>query len=561
MSPTRTFFRPFTLALALLATPPAAAAPTAAAPATPAPATAAPAAAAPAAAAPTAPLTQADLDALLAYIKTGWQTLTRGNDDLLAAAKDDKHPRVDGKWPVYVADTESVVAVRQAVEAQLPAEERAHVRIVPLHQRQAGEHGILYLPNPYVVPGGRFNEMYAWDSYFIVLGLLRDGEVTLAKGMVDNALYEIVHYGTFLNANRSYYLTRSQPPNLTSMVLAVYEKTQDDAWLRAAIPLLDRYYAYWTNGVHQTKTGLSRYYDRGQGPAPEVVYGEVDAHGQGAYARIRAYFRGHTVTDYNVARFYDRRGDKLTPAFYLGDRSMRESGFDPSRRFGAFNADVTSYNPVCLNTLLYVMEGHMAALYAAIGDHQQQDAYIRRGQARAEQMAKLLWDEAAGQYFDYNYVTKKRRNYPFATTFYPLWAGLATPHQAARVAAQLSRFIGPGGLRTSLQPSGNQWDAPYGWAPLQLLAVGGLRRYGYHAEADRLSIAFLRSVLRSFVAKGAVFEKYDVDDVAGAESAGGLKYGYTSNEVGFGWTNAVFLELYAQLPAHLRGEVLRPLGS
>src|SRR5437764_4192380 len=240
------------------------------------------------------------------------------------------------------------------------------------------EHGLLYLPRPYVVPGGRFNEMYGWDSYFIQLGLLRDGELELARSMTDNFLYEIAHYGMILNANRTYFLTRSQPPFLTQMILGVYDNTHDRVWLRSTLPAIDRYYRFWTTPPHLIESiGLSRYFDLGNGPAPEVVSDERDAQGRTHYDRVREYYRTHQVDDYDVAQFYDRAADALTDRFYKGDRSMRESGFDPSNRFGPVSAAIIDYAPVCPNVLLYRMEHDAARVHTLLGASAAADRWPR----------------------------------------------------------------------------------------------------------------------------------------------------------------------------------------
>src|SRR5439155_3766915 len=284
------------------------------------------------------------------------------------------------------------------------------------------DHGLLYLPHPYVVPGGRFNEMYGWDSYFIQRGLLRAGKLALARDMTDNFLYEIAHYGMILNANRTYFLTRSQPPFLTEMILAVYERTHDRRWLESTLPAVDRYYAFWTTAPHlEETTGLSRYFDLGQGPAPEVLADERDAQGRTHYDRVREYYRTHDVSDYDVSRFYDRAADRLTDLFYEGDRSMRESGFDPSNRFGPFSADIVHYAPVCLNALLYRMEDDAARINTEVGRSQAATEWQARARRRRELIDRHLWDADAGLYFDYNVETRRRRHYEFATTFYPLW--------------------------------------------------------------------------------------------------------------------------------------------
>jgi alpha,alpha-trehalase len=366
--------------------------------------------------------------------------------------------------------------------------------------------------------------------------------------MVENFLYEVEHYGTILNANRTYYLTRSQPPFLTPMLLGVYEKTRDKQWLATTLPAIEAYYRHWTEEPHLVPggLGLSRYYDRGEGPAPEAESDERDAHGRTHYDRAREYYRTHTVTDYDVARYYDRAADRLTPLFYTGDRSMRESGFDPSDRFGALGVDVIHYAPVCLNALLYQMEQDAARIQDELGRPDAARAWRTKAESRRAAIDRLLWDAEAGLYFDYNFESKKRRLYEYATTFYPLWAGAASPEQARRVRDNLKRFEAPGGILTSTRATGHQWDAPFGWAPLQMIAVAGLRRYGFEADADRVARAFLELVTKEFEEHGAILEKYDVTRRESDVSAD-IRFGYSSNEIGFGWTNAAYLELLAGL--------------
>jgi alpha,alpha-trehalase len=262
------------------------------------------------------------------------------------------------------------------------------------------------------------------------------------------------------------------------------------------------------------------------------------------------------VDAYEVSRFYDRQRDELTPFFYKADRSMRESGFDPSARFGPFNADILQYNPVCLNSLLYVMEKDTAEILEIVGRKAEARTWRRRSQERAERVNRLMWDARDGLYYDFNLVQKRTRQYPFLTTFYPLWAGIANAEQAERVRRSLGKFERPGGLRTSTNRSGEQWDAPFGWAPLQLIAVEGLRRYGYSEDANRIAGRFLGMVHQEFQRTGMILEKYDVERKA-ADIRGEVRYGYSSNEVGFGWTNGVFKVLLDELPATDRGKILR----
>jgi alpha,alpha-trehalase len=487
---------------------------------------------------------------LRSYIKKAWTTLSRSNRDLTAAAPDPKMKRApDQPWPVYVSVSEDRARVERELRGLLRPEEMARIelRTLPPDLRGLKEHGLLYLPRPYVVPGGRFNEMYGWDSYFIQVGLLRDGEGERARDLTDNFVYEIENYGTLLNANRTYFLTRSQPPFLTRMILGVFAVTHDLAWLRSTLPAVEKYYRFWTTEPHLIPgLGLSRYYDLGEGPAPEAESDERDAQGRSHYDRVREYYREHPVPDYDLSLFYDRKADRLTDLFYKGDRSMRESGFDPSNRFGPFNVDIIHYAPVCLNVLLFRMEEDGAEISRRLGDARAEGEWRARAATRRTAIDRYLWDGEAGLYFDYSFKAARRRAYPFATTFYPLWAGLASPEQAARVLKNLPLFEAPGGLLTSTVETGNQWDAPFGWAPLQMIAVEGLRRYGYKDDADRLARKFVALVAKDFQEHGTIVEKYDVRRCT-SDIAAGIRFGYSANQVGFGWTNGAVLDLLAGL--------------
>ena len=490
------------------------------------------------------------LDTLRSYIDRTWRTLTRTHDDLLAALPDPKIDHEPGTpWPLYVAASEDTAVVGQRLRQSLNVDEWAQVdlRVLPENPRenlkQIQPHGLLYLPHPYVVPGGRFNEMYGWDSYFISVGLLEAGRVEQARQMTDNHLYQVRHYGTVLNANRTYYLTRSQPPFLATMVRDVYEATGDTTWLSDAVPALDAYYEYWTTGAHRAgDTGLSRYYGLGEGSAPEVVMGEQDAEGQSHYDRIRAYYRTNDVTAYNESLFYDAAADTLTSLFYKADRSMRESGFDPSNRFGPFNVGIIHYAPVGLNSFLYQYERDTAEILRILDRPEAAQRWTKRAEQRRHRMNELMWNPDTGRYHDYNFRTETQNDYHFATAFAPLWVGLASDSQAVATAETLWHLEVPGGVLTSTQRTGNQWDAPFGWAPLQMMAVDGLRRYGYDRAADRLSAKFVGLVSKEFQEHGVILEKYDLVQRESDVSAG-IQYGYSENVIGFGWTNAVVLRL------------------
>lgn len=498
------------------------------------------------------------------YIAQTWSVLTRSNRDLAKSAVDPKFPPPSGgRWPVYIPKTENVDRIAKELKHEMARGSFSAIdlQILPADTSHLSQQGLLYLPRPYVVPGGRFNEMYGWDSYFISVGLLRDHKTTLARDMTDNFLYEIVSYGRILNANRTYYLTRSQPPFLTEMLLDLYHVANDRRWLERALPALTSYYQFWTTEPHLTpETGLSRYYDFGEGPAPEVVASERDAQGRTHYDLVREYLRDHDLSDYNVSEYYDREHDRLTPAAYKGDRSMRESGFDPSNRFGPFGLNVIHYNPVCLNSLLYLMETQGAEIARILGHPQDEKLWLERAASRAERINRFMWDEHDGLYYDYDFVRRERRRYPFLSTYYPLWVSLAAKDQAVKLEHNLGLFEQPGGLQTSTSETGNQWDAPFGWAPLQMITAEGLRRYGYDADADRISRKFLTLVEQEYRRTGTIVEKYDVVH-PGAEATRSLRFGYRSNEVGFGWTNAVYTRLEDEMSHAVGGHTGKSVGK
>ncbi len=480
------------------------------------------------------------------YIKQTWTTLTRSHKHLLAAAQDPKMDHNSKKpWLVYVSPQEDFERIKTTLRGVLNKEEfkQIELRVLPAEVDQIKEHGLLYLPHSYVVPGGRFNEMYGWDSYFIILGLLQDREIPLAKNMVDQLAYEIQHYGMILNANRTYFMSRSQPPIFTRAILKLYEHTQDQHWLQSLLPVIENYYYYWLVPPHLNQaTGLSHYSSFGQGPAPEVVMSELDEQGRTHYDRVKEYYRTTQFDDYDVNLYYDRDTDELTDLFYRGDRSMRESGFDITNRFGPFSVDIIHYAPVCLNVLLYLMEEETAEINEILGYGEIGAQWRDRALLRQQRIDNFLWDEEAGLYFDHNFSTGKRRPYRYATTFYPLWAGIASPEQAKRVWQNLDKFETAGGIITSSHVSGNQWDAPFGWAPLNLIVVEGLLRYGYEEDAKRIARKFLAMAVQEFVKDGTLVEKYDVCACSSNVSQE-ILFGYSSNETGFGWTNGVFLEL------------------
>jgi alpha,alpha-trehalase len=415
---------------------------------------------------------------------------------------------------------------------------------------QLSSPGLLYLPNPYVVPGGRFNEMYGWDSYFILLGELLDHRIDLARGTVENFFYEIDHYGAVLNANRTYYLTRSQPPFLSSMVLAVYNAelpTDPKAareFLKESLPYLIRDHNLWITQPHlDLTTGLSRYFDLDDGPIPEM--GDDNTY----YPTVIHWLLAHP-SEFNATYLLpspacvtttckqpNAEGHILSPSFYQGDRAMRESGFDTSFRFGPFSGSTEDYAPLDLNALLYKYERDIAFIHATLGDPSNAIIWSSTAGDRLHAIDSLMWDNTTGLYYDYNLRTHQRSTYNFVTTYYALWAGIASPTKAARMVANLPLFSQPGGLATSTFTSGEQWDQPYGWAPTNWLATVGLIRYGYVGDALTIARHFTNTVAINYAHDGTIREKYNVVD-SSANVA--VSAGYKENVIGFGWTNGTY---------------------
>lgn len=474
----------------------------------------------------------------LSYIQKSWVRLTRSHHQIVQAAIDPKiPPPQDGKWIVYIPSNFSIEKISRELKMEISDLEFNKIKIkkLPLNYNQIKQHGLLYLPNPYVVPGGQYNEMYGWDSYFIILGLLEDGYFPLAKGMVENFIFEIENYGKILNANRSYYLSRSQPPLFSEMVLAIYNKSKNKAWLKQALPAILKYYNYWVSPPHLIpKLGLSRYYDEGNDPAPEVLYNKDSSN---YYDRIKKYFQSHIVQNYNLADYYDAKTNRLTPLFFISDRSVRESGFDVSNEYGAFSADIINYAPVGLNSLLHQMEKDIATIYEILGNRNKSISWNLIAKRRAELMNHYMWDDALGYYFDYNFKNHQTRPYIYATTFWPLWTGIANTSQAFKIYRNMPFLESQGGLMPSTYVTGQQWDAPFIWAPLQYFAVKGLLNYGFTDSAKDLTKKYISLINLNLLKFGVIFEKYD-----GKSCSPQLTISQ-KNQIGFGWTNGVYIEL------------------
>ena len=500
---------------------------------------------------------------IAAYIDDGWTTLSRS----MLECKSLRDPKVTSAPILYLPAGMAVPAAVEKVHAECGVE----VLHLPQRITHLGEvapeslkrPGLLYLPNRYVVPGGRFNEMYGWDSYFIILGLIADKHVELARGMVGNFEFEIENYGALLNANRTYFLTRSQPPLLAEMIREVHA---DDArakapgakaWLVQAYAAAVKDYALWVSPAHQAgETGLARYFDIGQGPVremaddssyyPDAIRWMMAHKDEGGAYLVPASAGDGASCDQKattVCAHAEVDGMRLSRDFYLGDRAMRESGFDTTFRFGPFSGSTHHFAPVCLNSLLYRYELDMAGFARELGKKGEAAEWVRRAEARKAAMNRFLWDAELGSFLDYDFTTGQRSRYLYSTVFYPLWAGLATKQQAVGEEKLLVKLEHEHGLAMSDTESGVQWDLPFGWAPEVWFAVNGLREYGFAADGDRLAEKFRAAVEANYAKDGTIREKYDV--VTGGVTTR-VAAGYKANGVGFGWTNGVYLRLGAR---------------
>ena len=419
----------------------------------------------------------------------------------------------------------------------------AHIRALwPVLTRQADRpdphSSLIPLPNPYVVPGGRFREVYYWDSYFTMLGLVESGRTDLVRNMLDNFAHLVRTVGHIPNGNRTYYLSRSQPPYFAAMV-GLYARATDTLQALRYLEALEQEHAFWMEGADNVAPGeahrrvvrlrngavLNRYWDDRPEPRPESYKPD--------------YELGHALPD------------AVRTQFYRNVRAAAESGWDFSSRWMRDSSDLrtletTDLIPVDLNSLLYHAERTIAALRAKRAQPNDAAVAARFTSAAESRRAALLtasYDSETGFFYDVRWRTGERvTDRPTLAAAAPLYFGLATPEQGRAVAARLERdFLKAGGFVTTNIRSGQQWDAPNGWPPLQWLSMEGVRRYGRADVANRARAFWLSVNRATYRSTGKMTEKYDVMDMA--RRAGGGEY---PNQDGFGWTNGVALRLSAQ---------------
>lgn len=415
-----------------------------------------------------------------------------------------------------------------------------HIRALwPALTRQADRadprSSLIPLPYPYVVPGGRFREVYYWDSYFTMLGLVRSGRVDLVKDMLDNFAYLVRAVGHIPNGNRTYYLGRSQPPYFAAMV-GLYARATDTARALRYLDAMEAEHAFWMDGSERL--------------APGTAYRRVVRLPDGAI--LNRYWDDIAQPRPESYREDEALGRDMTPAqrerLYRNVRASAESGWDFSSRWMRDPHDLrtletTAIAPVDLNSILYDEERTIAAMLRArgrSGDAVLAARYDSAAAARARALRAVAWDQAAGWFYDVRWRSGERiTDRPTLAAVAPLYFGIATPGQGRLVAERLRRdFLAPGGFTTTLIPSGQQWDEPNGWPPLEWLAIEGLRRYGRADLANSAAARWLALNRRVYHATGKMTEKYDV--VHPDRPAGGGEY---PAQDGFGWTNGVALAL------------------
>jgi alpha,alpha-trehalase len=397
---------------------------------------------------------------------------------------------------------------------------------------------LLPLPFPYVVPGGRFDEIYYWDSYFIMLGLEQSGQHALAVDELNNFAALIDRYGHIPNGNRTYYLSRSQPPFFASMVQLIASQDSDKTYVKY-LPELRQEYEYWMDGSAKLTPGTA-YQHSVRLPGGALLNRYWDDR---AVPRDESYFEDVTTAQQNPTRDPSDLWRNL--------RAGGETGWDFSSRWLAdgrtlASINVTSLIPVDLNCLLFNLELTLANAYRLQGDSARAADFEQRAAARADAIRQVLWDPQIKAFSDFNFVRQAPTHRLTAATFAPLYVDVATSPQAMAVAdTARAGLLRPGGLATTQITSGQQWDEPNGWAPLQYIAIMGLRRYGEKDLAQTIATRWIQTNVTYYARTGKLVEKYDISAQAADVAASGGEYPLQD---GFGWTNGVLRALLALYP-------------
>ncbi|MEJ8802897.1 alpha,alpha-trehalase TreF [Pontibacter sp. H249] len=411
-------------------------------------------------------------------------------------------------------------------------------RLWPILTRQPGvdKGSLIPLPHAYIVPGGRFREIYYWDSFFTMLGLQASKHTDLIQSMVDNFTHLINTVGHIPNGNRTYYLSRSQPP-FYALMLRVLAQQKGREVLQKYAPALQKEYDFWMMGAETLSVAnpayrrvvrmpdgsiLNRYWDDSPAPRPESYLEDVEL---------------------------AKHSNRLPQEVYRDIRAAAESGWDFSTRWFADGQNIstiqtTNIIPVDLNALLYHMELMLQEMAVLGGNRDEARKYEKLAKARRDAVLKYNWSEKDGFFYDYNIKTQSITNIPSLAAVYPLYFNMVKRKHAKSVAEKIQNdFLRPGGVVTTLNKSGQQWDAPNGWAPLQWLTIQALQNYGYKDLAEDIAQSWALLNNEVYLATGKLMEKYNVENIT--LEAGGGEY---PNQDGFGWTNGVLLRLLSQYP-------------
>lgn len=431
------------------------------------------------------------------------------------------------------------ISISSDFEADTSRSVAEHIEALwPVLSRQADQPGAntrIPLPHPYIVPGGRFREIYYWDSYFTMLGLqVSDTAQGMIRSMVENFAYEIDTIGFIPNGNRTYFLGRSQPP-FFAMMVGLLAEVEGEAVLAEFAPSMEKEYAFWMEGADQLTEAhptyrrvvrlgegviLNRYWDNFATPRPESYEEDVV-----------------------LGLSTKRPAEEL----YRDLRAGCESGWDFSSRWlrdgkSLYTIHTTDIIPPDLNALLYQLEMTLSRAFGVAGDKAKSQSYAQAAEKRKQAVAAYNWDPKEQTFQDYDFVAGAPTNRLSAAMMYPLAVGMATEEQAAGTkAAMEAQLLQPGGIRSTPVQTGQQWDAPNGWAPLQWMTIAGLRQYGYQAEAADIKQRWITLNTRVYQNTGKMVEKYNVSDLS--LLAGGGEYALQD---GFGWSNGVLLRLLSE---------------
>jgi alpha,alpha-trehalase len=390
---------------------------------------------------------------------------------------------------------------------------------------------LLPLPDSYIVPGGRFREIYYWDSYFTMQGLAVSNRYDLIEDMLDNFKFLIDKYGHIPNGNRNYYLSRSQPPFFALMVELLHQK-KGDAVYKKYLAAMEKEYAFWMDGANKLKGSVAnrRVVKMPDGSVLNRYYDDNNAPRQESYAQ-----------DVTTSKEYKNKDRNA----FVNLRAGAESGWDFSSRWfedtlHLNTIETTDIVPVDLNSLLYKYENILSHAAKAAGQETKSNSFHQKGEKRKAALLKYCWNNDLQYFFDYDFKQKQTTNKWSLAGAMPLFSDAATDAQAAAVKKTIQeKFLKDGGVVTTIYNTGQQWDAPNGWAPLQFITVKGLINYGHHDLAKTIGERWMEVNEKVFKSTGKMLEKYNVEDTS-LESGGGE---YPTQD-GFGWSNGVYLKFY-----------------